>query len=246
MSAYPVNLTDEDDGTVVVTSPDSELNDLRSGSGRSVGACGGGIRGGDRVWLARTDGRSGAAAPGGRLRGEGDALPGDSRTRMWASPSWRVVRTGTFRGRSRVRSEPPLAAGPDRRSAPGRRPAVGRSWRRRHTFGFTCDCDERWCLTVTVAAAADLDAAGETPEGALPRRDRNPSLPAQTHRVFMDRLVRCRDSGRGAEDGWYQKAVERVVVMHRQFGCAIPLTTRWRSPKATSTTTAAASCSRPT
>ena len=40
MSAYPVNLTDEDDGTVVVTSPDfSERNDLRSGSGRRVGVC---------------------------------------------------------------------------------------------------------------------------------------------------------------------------------------------------------------
>ena len=31
----------------------------------------------------------------------------------------------------------------------------------------------------------------------------------------MDRLVRCRDSGRGAEGGGYRKAVERVVVMHR-------------------------------
>ena len=86
MSAYPVNLTDEDDGTVVVTSPDfletnaaaavpmpalgpvGELlraDDLRSGSGRTVGACGEDIRGGDRVCLARSDGRSGAAAPGG-------------------------------------------------------------------------------------------------------------------------------------------------------------------------------------
>ena len=76
-------------------------------------------------------------------------------------------------GRSRARPEPRLAAGPDRRSARGRRPAVGYR-RRRHVFGLTCGCNERWCLTVRVAAAADLDAAGETPEGALPRRDRIP------------------------------------------------------------------------
>ena len=33
--------------------------------------------------------------------------------------------------------------------------------RRRHTFGFTCGCDERRHLTVTAAAAADVDGARE-------------------------------------------------------------------------------------
>ena len=68
------------------------------------------------------------------------------------------------------------------------------------------------------------------------------SLPAATHRNIKDPFVRCQDRGRGAEGGCYQKAVERVV-MHRQFGWAIPPIMRWRSPKATSTTTAASSCS---
>ena len=116
-------------------------------------------------------------------------------------------------------------------------------------FGLTCGCDERWCLTVTVAAAADLDAAGETPEGALRRRDRTPAYQRKLTAYSWIAWIASFGVGivgRGDEDGCYQKAVERVVVMHRQFGCAIPPTTRWRSPKATSTTTAASSCSRPT
>ena len=72
---------------VLVTSPDfPRADDLRSGSGRSVGACGGGIRGGDRVWPARSDGRSGTdasrsviAVPRNASGRNGDALPGDAR-----------------------------------------------------------------------------------------------------------------------------------------------------------------------
>ena len=47
------------------------------------------------------------------------------------------------------------------------------------------------------------------------------TLPAATHRIFMDhRLVGCQDRGRGAGGGCYQQPGERVAVMHRQFGCA--------------------------
>ena len=60
----------------------------------------------------------------------------------------------------------------------GRRPAVG-CRRRRHTFGFTCGCDERRHLTVTVAAAADVDGAREVPERALPPRHRIPAYRRQ-------------------------------------------------------------------
>ena len=63
-TAYPVNLIDEYDGTVLVASPDlPELTTVRSGSGRSVGACRGSIRGGESQGHSRFDGRAGAPTP---------------------------------------------------------------------------------------------------------------------------------------------------------------------------------------
>ena len=76
--------------------------------------------------------------------------------------------------------------------------------------------------TFTVAAPGGPEAARET----TPERRWHDvivsTLPAATHRIFMDRrLVGRQDGGRGAKGGRQQKAVERVAVMHRQFGCAI-------------------------
>ena len=63
--AYPVNLNDEYYGTVLVTSPDvPRADDVRSGSGRSVGSCRRSIRGGESRGHSRSDGRAGADAHG--------------------------------------------------------------------------------------------------------------------------------------------------------------------------------------
>ena len=178
-----MNLIDECDGTVLVTSPD--FPELTTFGAVRAAPLAHAVRASEEAIasasLARMDVPRPTNARGGSCvylatlkvaklmlyRAMRDAQV--QQTRVGASSELALCA-----GRSRARPEPRLAAGPDRRGARGRRPAVGRSWRRRHTLGFTCGCDERWWLTVTVAAAADLDAAGETPEGALPRHDRIP------------------------------------------------------------------------
>ena len=63
--AYPVNLIDEYYGTVLDVAGLPRADDVRSGSGRGVGAYGRSIRGGESHGHSRSDGRSGADAHGG-------------------------------------------------------------------------------------------------------------------------------------------------------------------------------------
>ena len=230
MLAYPVNLIDEYDGTVLVTPPDFP-EPTTFGAVRAAPLAHA-VRASEEAIASRIHARMDVPAPTAPRRvivprnadgRESDAPPGDAR-RARRQVRTGAASTGTFRGRSRARPEPRVAAGPDRRSARGRGPAVGRSWRCRHTFGFTCGGDERWCLSVNGGggrAAADLDTARETPEGALPRRDRIPAYrrkltayswiassrvgivavarPRKDHQAATQRLGSGSQSPRGAE-----------------------------------------------
>ena len=98
-------------------------------------------------------------------------------------------------------------------------------------IGFTCGCEERWCMGRATRKLPRILSRWRLPGGPDAAREATPerrwhdvivsTLPAATHRIFMDhRLVGCQDRGRGAEGGCYQQPGERVAVMHRQFGCA--------------------------
>ena len=143
----------------------------------------------------------------------------DARVTCQQVGAGRAASTGTYRGRSRARPEPRLAAGPDRRSARGRRPAVG-CRRRRHRVHLRL----RRAMVHGDARqgnyGADFHGGGYRggPEAARETTHERrwhdvivSTLPAATHRIFMDHgLVGCQDRGPGAEGGCYQQPGERV------------------------------------